>query len=83
MDRYNAEMDVPKIKSKLSQTYNVSIVSINTYIKRHNETGTVLSEHELIKKCGKNKYKERRKIFDDDEFKSHVLDSCKSDPTQS
>ena len=82
VDRYYAESDIPKIKPILSQTHNVSITSINKYIKRHSQTGTVLTEAELSKQYGNNESSERRKIFDDDEFKSFVLESCKSDPTQ-
>ena len=82
VDKYMAAIDTPNIKHALSETYNVSIPSINGYIKRYTETGTVLSAYELSKKYGQKKERERQKIFDNDDYKSCTLHSRELDPTQ-
>ena len=62
VDQYLAQNDNPSTKSVLSQTYGVSTSSINKYIKRYIETGTVLSEYELNQKYGKKTERETQNI---------------------
>ena len=61
--------------------YHVSIVSINNYIKRFDETGSVLSEFELNNKSGKKM--KPKKILVTDEYEDTIMELCDTDPTQS
>ena len=72
-------------KNELSVMFDASITSINTYIKRDEETGTILTEFELKKQelIKKGKKPERRKIFDNQIQAQFALDLVDLDPTAS
>ena len=66
---------------QLRDTFQISIKSIEGYITRFYNTGTVLSSFEIEKQSGKKI--ERKKIFDNDDYKDTIMELRDDDPTRS